>query len=273
MDEYKAGVTPGPLDRKEEEVGYCAHRYAWNAGLPLGPRIQYGPKDGLCRVSCTLAGLGVAYGGCLPCQPTPPPPLSPPMPPAPPPAPPVQPPVQPPPSIPWVAFDNGGIRYCTASNPCAAGGTHCSGDSGCQEGLLCLQRSRGEWVPGVDTRGLPPKYDVCYDPKIADALAPVVKIGWKACTSRNPCGVGGTDCETDDDCEGHLKCYQRRGYEYVPGVDTRGLDRAWDVCYDPTYPPSPPSAPRRRLKPPSVHEATCTCCFTHTHADCFAPGG
>ena len=44
------------------------------------------------------------------------------------------------------------------------------------------------------------------------------------------------ECDSDDDCQGHLQCYQRSDYEDVPGCinnhdeDNRG---SWDYCYDP----------------------------------------
>ena len=53
--------------------------------------------------------------------------------------------------------------------------------------------------------------------------------GAHCCSSHNPCGIGGGDCDIDADCSGSLVC----------GVDNcRGFDSAWsyssfDCCYDP----------------------------------------
>ena len=43
---------------------------------------------------------------------------------------------------------------------------------------------------------------------------------------------GEGDCDSDRDCKGQLKCFQRNGYEKVPGVNGRGV-RGYDYCYDP----------------------------------------
>ena len=53
--------------------------------------------------------------------------------------------------------------------------------------------------------------------------------GAHCCSSHNPCGIGGGDCDIDADCSGSLVC----------GVDNcQGFDSAWsysnfDCCYDP----------------------------------------
>lgn len=62
--------------------------------------------------------------------------------------------------------------------------------------------------------------------------------GVDACTSANPCTVGESDCDSDADCLGNLKCHQRGdsqgGYQPTPGVlGEEILPYDYDVCYDP----------------------------------------
>merc|ERR1712193_447575 len=40
------------------------------------------------------------------------------------------------------------------------------------------------------------------------------------------------DCDTDSDCEGRMKCFQRDGFLTVPGCRGKGLDN-FDYCYYP----------------------------------------
>lgn len=41
-----------------------------------------------------------------------------------------------------------------------------------------------------------------------------------------------SDCDSDDQCAGDLRCFQREAYEPVPGCSGAGSD-GWDYCYDP----------------------------------------
>lgn len=43
------------------------------------------------------------------------------------------------------------------------------------------------------------------------------------CSEDNPCGFCRGDCDSDDDCEGSLKCYHRVGYEQVPFCTGEGV--------------------------------------------------
>ena len=38
------------------------------------------------------------------------------------------------------------------------------------------------------------------------------------------------DCDSDDDCEGDLRCFQRDGYSSVPGCYGSGT-KNWDYCF------------------------------------------
>ena len=47
--------------------------------------------------------------------------------------------------------------------------------------------------------------------------------GAHCCSSHNPCGIGGGDCDIDADCSGSLVC----------GVDNcQGFDTAWYSTFD-----------------------------------------
>mmetsp|Transcript_18412 Transcript_18412/g.45827 ORF Transcript_18412/g.45827 Transcript_18412/m.45827 type:complete len:2629 (-) Transcript_18412:138-8024(-) len=41
------------------------------------------------------------------------------------------------------------------------------------------------------------------------------------------------DCDSDDDCESFLKCFQRNSFEQVPGCSGKGTS-GWDYCYVPS---------------------------------------
>ncbi|CAE8698862.1 unnamed protein product, partial [Polarella glacialis] len=101
----------------------------------------------------------------------------------------------------------------------------CDYDSDCASGLKCFQRDKGQDAPGCLDRP-PTDYDVCYDPN-----AP------KSVTTDNSPGGGGKrklfvcegDCDSDDDCQGSLKCFQRDKYEKIPGCKGSGKS-GWDYC-------------------------------------------
>ena len=42
------------------------------------------------------------------------------------------------------------------------------------------------------------------------------------------------DCDNDDDCQTGLECFQRGGYDAVPGCGGTGV-RDWDYCVSPNY--------------------------------------
>ena len=94
----------------------------------------------------------------------------------------------------------------------------CDTDSDCGIGLMCFQRGGNEPVPGCS--GTPnSSWDYCVPIKALDS-------------SRN----GGTgygmcegDCDKDSDCDAGLKCFERDGYESVPGCSGSGK-KGWDYC-------------------------------------------
>ena len=44
----------------------------------------------------------------------------------------------------------------------------------------------------------------------------VVSVNSSYCTPEAPCPQCYGDCDTNDDCQGHLQCYQRNGGQKVP---------------------------------------------------------
>jgi len=87
----------------------------------------------------------------------------------------------------------------------------CDSDRECGVGLTCFQRDGNEAVPGCSGSG---------------------KSGWDYCVAIKPLdssrnGGGGYgmcegDCDKDSDCDAGLKCFQRNGYEAVPGCSGSG---------------------------------------------------
>lgn len=62
--------------------------------------------------------------------------------------------------------------------------------------------------------------------------------GYNYCTADKPCGLGEGDCDTDADCVGNLKCFQREVRRSIPGLYVEHLPPKYDTydfCYDPNY--------------------------------------
>lgn len=102
----------------------------------------------------------------------------------------------------------------------------CDSDDDCKEGLVCFQRDGVITVPGCVGWG-DKDWDYCvfgktsYARELADkGVNP--KVTQELCTG---------DCDTDDDCAGSLKCFQRDGFTPVPGCLGTGAPD-WDYCYD-----------------------------------------
>ena len=59
--------------------------------------------------------------------------------------------------------------------------------------------------------------------------------GGSFCTPTTPCHRCQGDCDTDNDCNQGLKCFQRDGHTAVPGCDEGGGGDVfdYDYCYDP----------------------------------------
>jgi len=65
-----------------------------------------------------------------------------------------------------------------------------------------------------------------------DEGVPIVDKGGSGCTSSKKCEACQGDCDSDSDCIGRLKCFQRENGEQVPGC-AKGGPKNYDFCYDP----------------------------------------
>ena len=142
------------------------------------------------------------------------------------------------------------LRYlgrdaCTVDSPCGACVGDCDTSEGCDEGLQCFQRDRGEstQVPGcaVGGAGDIPGADYCYDANGPNPPTPSPPLKWRGsrgCSVEEPCPICTGDCNTDGDCQKSLSCFKRElGDETpVPGCAVGGLGDipGGDYCYDPS---------------------------------------
>jgi len=78
--------------------------------------------------------------------------------------------------------------------------------------------------------------------------------GGSYCTSTHPCGVCDGDCDSDNDCQGHLRCWERNtGGSIQPDCGGSGSG-ATDYCYDPYFHRSedPISRPEMAIMKPDM---------------------
>ncbi len=109
----------------------------------------------------------------------------------------------------------------------------CDNDDHCAGELKCFQRYGYTGVPGCSGRGVR-SHDYCYMPE----QPPLVSRGGQPQTQagfeNNKLKECEGDCDSDDHCEGDLKCFQRNRKEKVPGCRKGGSGDKWghDYCYD-----------------------------------------
>ena len=72
-----------------------------------------------------------------------------------------------------------------------------------------------------------------YCDKYTNDMPPPLRKSEAMCLPGSPCGECEGDCNSDEDCAGHLKCKERGGYEEVPGCLGSSAAVAQDYCYDP----------------------------------------
>ncbi|KAL7486420.1 hypothetical protein ACHAW6_012022 [Cyclotella cf. meneghiniana] len=121
---------------------------------------------------------------------------------------------------------------CSSSSPCGECRGSCSGDEECDQGLLCFKRLSWENVPGCKGPGRQGQR-YCYDP-FAEGLTEDVLLTTMdmRCSNNYPCGKCQGDCNNDSDCDRNLYCYQRFGFELIPGCAGQGTYQ-YDYCFDP----------------------------------------
>lgn len=130
-----------------------------------------------------------------------------------------------------------GCSADSTSTLCTVGEGQCTSNYDCYPGLRCAVRSSGEAVPGVDTSLIPQDTNVCYQATVIGSLGfPGTPSGSECLVAEGRvCQRGQGDCDSDSDCAGELRCFQREHSEAVPGVKTgvqTGISGHFDVCYD-----------------------------------------
>jgi len=131
------------------------------------------------------------------------------------------------------ALFNLGGSGCTPSKKCARCQGDCDSDRDCKDGLKCYQRNGKTPIPGCDRGGIHDyhNYDFCYTLGYTGQL---VNKGGSGCTPKKQCLKCQGDCDSDRDCKGQLRCFQRRDNTVVQGCRAGGKGdvRGYDFCYD-----------------------------------------
>ena len=139
---------------------------------------------------------------------------------------------------PWTdESKRGGKKNSTAAGHLGRCEGECDSDADCLGNLKCFQRQNGEPVPGCSGSGRGPTWDYCYDPADNNTIKHIAgdpPTGDNTAWSPQLDKCEG-DCDTDADCKGNLKCFQRSNGEPVPGCSGAGARRDYDYCYDPNW--------------------------------------
>ena len=100
----------------------------------------------------------------------------------------------------------------------------CDSSDDCESGLVCYQRSGFDAMPGCKGE---PHYDTDYCLDTTRNFNKLVFLGQKG-----PFGRCSGDSDSDSDCVGTLRCFQRDGeVNNVPGCPGRAVDNV-DYCYE-----------------------------------------
>jgi len=105
----------------------------------------------------------------------------------------------------------------------------CDSDADCQDGLECARRDDYERVQGCLGTGEKDQ-DYCVDPAARIGSDTLTLIG----EGIEGLGTCEGDCDSDSDCAGSLRCYDRTGSEKVHGCDGEAdAIEGRDFCFDP----------------------------------------
>ncbi len=97
----------------------------------------------------------------------------------------------------------------------------CDHDHNCAGGTVCFQREGLTPVPGCSGTGIK-DHDYCIYPELQSiGIDPTQKL--QVCQG---------DCDKDSECADGLVCFQREGFEPVPGCRGTGTN-VWDYCIYP----------------------------------------
>ena len=119
---------------------------------------------------------------------------------------------------------------------------------------------------GLQATPVPLDVDIPYD-------TPLIELSGGNGNSATNLQACTGECNTDNDCAGSLKCFQRTYGEPIPGCKGYGSERESDYCYDPNLnkpgrqvPVRLPASiePANSLRSPSRHEKPlCAPCMLH----------
>ena len=140
-------------------------------------------------------------------------------------------------SSPLSASDKSTLRLknntkCSSSHPCEVCQGDCDSDDQCQGTSKCFQRNGDEQVPGCFGGFGTVGSDYCYEPFIGGNSTGKTTLTMRSteCSISQPCEICQGDCDTDAECKGGMKCFQRNGTEGVPGCLGDG-NSGRDYCY------------------------------------------
>ncbi len=105
---------------------------------------------------------------------------------------------------------------------------NCNSDEDCSGDLYCFERNGYQPVPGCTAGGDGIQhfnYCVVPFPDLVDVDNPDPLVKLAKCHG---------ECNSDDDCKDGLECYDRKGYQQVPGCNGTGVQHR-DYCIDPIY--------------------------------------
>ena len=115
--------------------------------------------------------------------------------------------------------------------------------------IRCSNHNFGDPAPGIAKRcecskggdigatGCRKRYTTCQLARSSQRPIRNGGLDWNSCTPGRPCGACEGDCDSDRDCAGNLKCFQRNGNgPGPPGCAASGMRAHMDYCYDPGQP-------------------------------------
>ncbi len=105
---------------------------------------------------------------------------------------------------------------------------NCNSDEDCSGDLVCYERNGYQPVPGCmgGSDGVQHfNYCIVPFPDLVDVENPDPLVKLAKCHG---------ECSSDDDCKDGLVCYDRKGYQQVPGCNGTGVQHR-DYCIDPVY--------------------------------------
>ena len=110
--------------------------------------------------------------------------------------------------------------FCTTEKPCEQNEGDCDNHIECQSGLVCGTNNCPDFL------GLNSDMDCCYNSTIGDE---------HFCTTENPCEEDEGDCDSNDECQGDLRCDIIRGCPESLGFNSDVACCSSTACADPQW--------------------------------------